>query len=160
MNPIDKQFEDILNKSVALREQWQTEIPKEDDDKLFCMSLYKELKKVPEHGRIRTKIQLLEVIQRAQDFYSPSHSHPASQNYHSYPPQPYNQFDHGAHQQRNQRPPIGLQQNSFSEHFGYNNQLTAAVDTPYSQSVLTGAALSPTDSNVSEANSEFSDIYN
>lgn len=59
MNPIDKQFVDILNKSVALREQRQTEIPKEDDDKLFCMSLYKELKKVPEHGRIRTKIQLL-----------------------------------------------------------------------------------------------------
>lgn len=57
------------------------------------------------------------------------------------------------------RPPIGLQQNSFSEHFGYNNQLAAAVDTPYSQSVLAGAALSPTDSNVSEANSEFSDIY-
>lgn len=89
MNPIDKQFVDILNKSIALREQRQTEIPKEDDDKLFCMSLYKELKKVPEHGRIRTKIQLLEVIQRAQDFYNPSHSHPAPQNYHSYPPQPY-----------------------------------------------------------------------
>lgn len=45
MNPIDKQFVDILNKSVALRERRQTEIPKEDDDKFFCKYLYKALKK-------------------------------------------------------------------------------------------------------------------
>lgn len=167
MNPVDKQFIHILNKSVALREQRPTEVSKEDDDKLFCLSLYTELQKVPGHGRLRTKIQLLEVFQRAQEFYNPSSSHhPAPQSYHSYqahsgraPPQTFNQFDYGSNLQRNQRPLI---QESSSEHIGYSSQsaAAAAVNTPYSQSVLAGAALSPTDSSISQANSDFSDIYN
>ncbi|XP_049782528.1 uncharacterized protein LOC126184203 [Schistocerca cancellata] len=70
LNPVDNHFSDILNKSILLREQRETEKNNEDEDKLFCLSLYKELKKVPEHGKIRTKIQLLETIQRALDFYN------------------------------------------------------------------------------------------
>lgn len=71
LDPVDKQFVDILNKSILLREQALSK-NEEDEDKLFCLSLYKELKKVPEHGRIMTKIKLLETIQKAQNFYSPA----------------------------------------------------------------------------------------
>lgn len=39
-----------------------------DEDKLFFLSLYKELKKVPENNRLMTKIELLNVVHRAQAF--------------------------------------------------------------------------------------------
>ncbi|XP_028138861.1 uncharacterized protein LOC114333204 isoform X2 [Diabrotica virgifera virgifera] len=44
--------------------------PKEDEDgdKLFCLSLVKEIKKVPEHKRLRTKIEMLKVIMQNQNF--------------------------------------------------------------------------------------------
>ncbi|KAL4719198.1 hypothetical protein ACJJTC_019405 [Scirpophaga incertulas] len=46
MNAVDKQIIDILQKSLNAKEQNETGRPtKEDDDKLFCLSLYSELKK-------------------------------------------------------------------------------------------------------------------
>ncbi|KAG8270517.1 hypothetical protein J6590_084004 [Homalodisca vitripennis] len=64
----------------------------------FC-PVHKEQQKVPGHGRLRTNIQLLEVLRRAQEFYDPSRNHPAPQSYHSYqahsslaPPQTFNQL--------------------------------------------------------------------
>lgn len=39
---------------------------KDDDDKLFCLSLYKEIRKVPEHNRLEVKIELLRVLRTAQ----------------------------------------------------------------------------------------------
>ncbi|KAG8299794.1 hypothetical protein J6590_092312 [Homalodisca vitripennis] len=48
MNPVDKHFSDILTKSISLRES-QTLPESDDEDKLFCLSLYKELKRVPQH---------------------------------------------------------------------------------------------------------------
>lgn len=71
-NNMDKQLMDILHKSVELREKRDAECSSsQDEDKLFCLSLYKELLKVPEHGRITVKIQLLQTLQRAQSFYNP-----------------------------------------------------------------------------------------
>ncbi|KAG8270520.1 hypothetical protein J6590_084007 [Homalodisca vitripennis] len=90
---------DYRENRVLKKEQRLTEGPKEDDDKLFCLTLYTELQNVPGHGLLRTKIQLLEELRRAQEFYDPSRNHPAPQSYHSYqahsslaPPQTFNQL--------------------------------------------------------------------
>lgn len=70
MNAVDKQILDILQKSLNAKEQNETgRLTKEDDDKLFCLSLYSELKKVPENQRLTTKIQLLNVIKEAQNYH-------------------------------------------------------------------------------------------
>lgn len=52
LNPVDKHFSDILNKSMLLREKRQSVNSNQDKDKRFCLSSYKEFKKVPEHGLI------------------------------------------------------------------------------------------------------------
>jgi hypothetical protein len=70
LNLVDRHFSDILTKSIQARENRETEQNNQDEDKLFCLSLYKELQKVPEQGRIKTKIELLQVIQKAQDCYT------------------------------------------------------------------------------------------
>ncbi|KAL4708521.1 hypothetical protein ACJJTC_014129 [Scirpophaga incertulas] len=68
INAVDKQIVDILEKSLHARQKLQTaQLTNEDDDKLFCLSLYTELKKVPENRRLSTKIELLNVIQKAQN---------------------------------------------------------------------------------------------
>lgn len=154
MNPVDKHFIEILNKSVAVREK-ATEKLEEDDDKLFCMSLYKELKKVPEHGRCRAKIQLLEVIQRAQDFYNPLQVSSSTLN-------SYNQFDYGVNHQLHKRP---MQQDGYSGHFDGANQqrnqrpMQQASSTSSSLLTLVEEALSPTDSIASQASSLLSNVY-
>lgn len=135
MNAVDKQFIDILNKSVAIREKRASEIPQEDEDKMFCLSLYKELQKVPEHGRIRTKIQMLEVLQRAQEYYNTQHFHPPPQTQATYPSLSINQFDN----RTNQR--------------GFGSSSQGAMGTSHQ------SALSPNDSEISQI-SIFSDIYN
>lgn len=68
LNAVDKQIVDILQKSLDARQRIETApVTKEDDDKLFCLSLYSELKKVPENRRLSTKIELLNVLQKAQN---------------------------------------------------------------------------------------------
>lgn len=151
LNPVDKQFVDILNKTIARREKQEEEIANQDEDKLFCLSLYKELRKVPEHARIRTKIQILEVIQRAQDFYNP-HMQTEAQGYHPYQPQSYNEFGFGVNRQYNQRPPVT--QDGFSGNIGYNTQPAP------SGNLASSSALSPADSITSQTSSAISDIYN
>lgn len=62
-NSVDLHIADILEKSLLAR---QNETEKQDDeDKLFCLSLYKEMKKLPENIRLVTKIELLNVFHRA-----------------------------------------------------------------------------------------------
>ncbi|KAL4716211.1 hypothetical protein ACJJTC_004705 [Scirpophaga incertulas] len=82
MNAVDKQIIDILQKSLNAKEQNETgRLTKEDDDKLFCLSLYSELKKVPENQRLTTKIELLSVIKEAQKYHQ---SLPLQTNQHQY----------------------------------------------------------------------------
>lgn len=70
MNAVDKQIVDMLQKSLNAKEQYEMgRLTKEDDDKLFCLSLYSELKKVPENQRLTTKIELLNVIKEAQNYH-------------------------------------------------------------------------------------------
>ncbi|GBP12665.1 hypothetical protein EVAR_10313_1 [Eumeta japonica] len=66
----------LIEKSIESRKHFQNElqensITKQDDDKLFCLSLYKELIKVPENRRLATKIELLQVIQKGQSLPPP-----------------------------------------------------------------------------------------
>lgn len=66
----------LIEKSIESRKHFQNElqensITKQDDDKLFCLSLYKELRKVPENRRLATKIELLQVIQKGQSLPPP-----------------------------------------------------------------------------------------
>ncbi|KAG8289300.1 hypothetical protein J6590_107336 [Homalodisca vitripennis] len=161
LNPVDKHFSDILTKSIAVREKQQLESTNDDEDKLFCLSLYKELKKIPEQGRIRTKIQLLEVIQRSQECYQPTHHSaphivaPPQQNYSTYNtsvPRYYNNpYGQGAATQTwNQNPSV--------PHFNNPYGQVAATQTS-SQ----GPAISPAEgcfSPESQNSSDFTELYN
>lgn len=53
------QLINVLNKNVGLKKA-------EKDDGLFFLSLVSEIKKVPEHIRLRTKAQIKQVIIEAQ----------------------------------------------------------------------------------------------
>ncbi|KAK5648083.1 hypothetical protein RI129_002975 [Pyrocoelia pectoralis] len=61
LNPADERCVNILEKSLT---QGSDSKPKEDDDedKLFCLSLYKEIKKIPESKRLKTKIDIYNLI--------------------------------------------------------------------------------------------------
>lgn len=65
LTPADEYFGDILEKSLMAREK-RDEENFQDEDKLFCLSLCKELKKIPESNRLTAKIGLLDVLQRAE----------------------------------------------------------------------------------------------
>ncbi|XP_050708921.1 uncharacterized protein LOC126993822 [Eriocheir sinensis] len=64
LNPGDLHIANILERSLLARQN--EEEKQNDEDKLFCLSLYKEMKKVPESSRLMTKIELLNVVHRAQ----------------------------------------------------------------------------------------------
>ncbi|XP_042884795.1 uncharacterized protein LOC122261317 [Penaeus japonicus] len=66
LNPGDLHIANILERSLLARQ-----IEENDEDKLFCLSLYKEMKKVPEKIRLMTKIELLNVLHRAQTLGTP-----------------------------------------------------------------------------------------
>lgn len=56
LNPADEHFANIQERSLA-----QKQVPEkqeEDEDKLFCLSLWKEIKKVPESKRLKLKIDI------------------------------------------------------------------------------------------------------
>ncbi|XP_046685005.1 uncharacterized protein LOC124370748 [Homalodisca vitripennis] len=71
--------------------KWFLVNPGEVDIIFFCLSLYKELKRVPQHVRIRTKIQLLEVIQRAQDIHTQPQAYAPTPHNPPYNRNPYSQ---------------------------------------------------------------------
>lgn len=62
----DERFASILEQSLA---QKNVSHPKEDDDedKLFCLSLVKEIKKIPECRRLHTKIAIYNLILQNQN---------------------------------------------------------------------------------------------
>lgn len=68
LNPVDEIFVNILEKSLAQKSEHK--IQEEDEDKLFCLSLYKEIKKVPESRRLKTKIKIYDLILKNQNIYS------------------------------------------------------------------------------------------
>lgn len=67
LNAADEEFLSIIKTNLASGSQSQTSNQMEsDDDKLFCLSLHKELLKVPEENRLQTKIELMKVLQAQQ----------------------------------------------------------------------------------------------
>lgn len=73
LNPADEMFANILEKSLAQKNEPKTQ--EEDEDKLFCLSLYKEIKKVPESRRLKTKIEIYDLILKNQNIYPQLQSH-------------------------------------------------------------------------------------
>lgn len=69
MTAADAEFLNIIKNSASSRNQQQplvSIVTEGDDDKLFCLSLHKELLKVPEANRIAVKIELMKILQAAQ----------------------------------------------------------------------------------------------
>ncbi|XP_044746945.1 uncharacterized protein LOC123308387 [Coccinella septempunctata] len=67
MGAADAEFLDIIQKNLNEHQTIQhPSMTEQDDDKLFCLSLHKELLKVPEVNRLQTKIEMMHVLQRGQ----------------------------------------------------------------------------------------------
>ncbi|XP_015376187.1 PREDICTED: uncharacterized protein LOC107170551 [Diuraphis noxia] len=60
LHPADEHFANIIEKSLNNRNI--SDKKEEDEDKPFCMSSYKEIKKVPEAMRFKTKIDIIFII--------------------------------------------------------------------------------------------------
>ncbi|XP_060845855.1 uncharacterized protein LOC132925477 [Rhopalosiphum padi] len=74
LHPADEHFANIIEKSLNQR---NTVDKKEDDeDKLFCLSLYKEIKKVPDAMRLKTKIEIYNLLLKNQAIQT--HTQPSS----------------------------------------------------------------------------------
>ncbi|XP_046970602.1 uncharacterized protein LOC124537756, partial [Vanessa cardui] len=64
LNAADEEFFAIIKTNLASKNQPHTSNQTEsDDDKLFCLSLHKELLKISEQNRLQTKIELMKVLQ-------------------------------------------------------------------------------------------------
>lgn len=134
LNPADEHFANILERSLA-----QKQVPEkqeEDEDKLFCLSLWKEIKKVPESKRLKLKIDIYNLILQNQTISSPSTYHSNHQynigypNY-GYTTSPYDTRIQGSHHEHR------ANSNGYTNH---RNLLTTT----------SSSSLSPTPSNVSE----------
>lgn len=67
LNPADEHFANILERSIDARNKNVTEKKEDDDeDKLFCLSLVKEIKKVSENRRLKLKIEMYNLLERYQ----------------------------------------------------------------------------------------------
>lgn len=171
LNPGDLHIANILEKSLLAR---QTEEEKQnDEDKLFCLSLYKEMKKVPENSRLMTKIEILNVLHRAQTLgahhpiqpvlYANSYTQPLP-HYSGYTGQP-----HTPHTRVCQTTPSPVATNSiFDIQPGHQTHLppTAGASgynshTPSSPSVVHPMTPSPggAASHVSDTQSEYVDMF-
>ncbi|XP_066958378.1 uncharacterized protein [Macrobrachium rosenbergii] len=89
LNPVDKQFSDVSEKCAFSRQRGEGECDDLDDEKLFCLLVSKELKRVPENIRLMTKIEILNVIQRAQTFGTFPAMQPVQQPHSSNQPFPH-----------------------------------------------------------------------
>lgn len=94
LNPADEHFANILERSIDARNKNVTEKKEEDDeDKLFCLSLVKEIKKVSENRRLKLKIEMYNLLERYQsaeaqsfeDINYPSTSYNSQQHPRNYP---------------------------------------------------------------------------
>lgn len=146
----DAEFISIIKKNIgsASKNQPQTiSTTESDDDKLFCLSLHKELQKIPEVNRLKVKIEIMNVIQKGQQLHHhiPS-TYPEYMTQHGYtqyntrnqqprhPTAPFQDFT--ATTQRQQYFSDNLQYNpespSISNQRGYNTSTYAQSPSPAS----------------------------
>lgn len=65
----------VLKESINSRTQRESFL--EDEDRLFMLSLVKDFKKIPESAKLTTKMEIINLIHRAQNTrYDPSHYEP------------------------------------------------------------------------------------
>ncbi|XP_061717602.1 uncharacterized protein LOC133525331 [Cydia pomonella] len=64
LHPADEHFANIIEKSLNRKNE--EERKEDDEDKLFCLSLVKEIKKVPDHKRLKLKIEMYNLLERYQ----------------------------------------------------------------------------------------------
>lgn len=55
----------VLKESIAIREEREKR-PESDSDRLFMLSLLEDFKNIPKHRKLSTKMELIDVIKRAQ----------------------------------------------------------------------------------------------
>ena len=68
-NDIGIEMINVLKKSLEMREERERDA---DGDKLFFLSLVDEFKKIPEHLKTTTKVDIIKTIQNAQSFSRPA----------------------------------------------------------------------------------------
>lgn len=126
---IGRQLIGMLNKNL------ETKNVGDDEDRLFFMSLVKDFKKIPEHLRMQTKLDVLKVIQNAQMS--------------NYP----NTWDWNIQNNPNRR-----HNSAQKRHHSYNPmQISIPATTPYYQETVINnstQALSPSSSEDSTATNE------
>lgn len=136
----DERFASILEQSLA---QKNVSHPKEDDDedKLFCLSLVKEIKKIPECRRLHTKIAIYNLILQNQNVLQGiQHQTFENQNYRNPVPQRRNYL---SQEKRNQVSVEDFQYHDYrsqqfrvpnnSTHYGYTTAtepLSPVTHTP------------------------------
>ncbi|XP_033608027.1 uncharacterized protein LOC117282447 [Cryptotermes secundus] len=74
-DPVGNELVSILKEAAAAREAREIEERTQmDDDKLFLLSLHNDLASVPNYLKLQTKMEIIQVIQRAQKYHN-SHQH-------------------------------------------------------------------------------------
>lgn len=77
-DPVGIELVSILKEAAAAREAREAREIEErtqmDDDKLFLLSLHNDLASVPNYLKLQTKMEIIQVIQRAQKYHN-SHQH-------------------------------------------------------------------------------------
>lgn len=61
----DDSLIELLKQSISIREE-RAKLEKSNSDRLFTLSLLEDFKKIPKHRRFSTKIELMNVIKKAQ----------------------------------------------------------------------------------------------
>ncbi|CAH1987830.1 unnamed protein product [Acanthoscelides obtectus] len=150
MTAADAEFLNIINKNISSRNQQQpliSSVMEGNDDKLFCLSLHKELLKVPEANRIAVKIELMKILQAAQQssqstvysnnsysyFYNSSASSSTSipVRYHAQPTRP-NEFTFQEYDP--ETPPVTTWQGRNSNSVPGSSQAALYVNSPSTSS--------------------------
>lgn len=61
-DPTDEYFIKILEKNSEIKKSMENKLDELDEDKLYCLTLSRELKKVPEKKRLKLKIEIYNLI--------------------------------------------------------------------------------------------------
>ncbi|KAL4111820.1 hypothetical protein QTP88_015705 [Uroleucon formosanum] len=176
----DDSLIEVLKESISLRENRERK-QECDSDRLFMLSLLDDFRKIPEDRRLPTKMELLDVIKRAQPLrleinnQSYSHSVPyihrygpeASSNIGQYPHEHsvLPNYGPGAFRSKQYHSGYSTQQN-YGSGASSSGQNRSVFFTPISDNqnttIVYDEGLSPTDSYVTTMtdNSEILDLFN
>lgn len=148
----DDNLVQVLRESIVMREERERQ-QESDSDRLFMLSLLNDFKNIPRHRKLSTKMELIEVIKRAQIETHDSEFSPFHQRYVDYEP--------GTSAARSYRPQTsfsGQYRSGYSTHSNYGPEASntesrrgysTAVPDRQDNTVYTDA-FSPTDTNATD----------